>query len=107
MDIGKTLKQVTAVAAVVCAFYPIGGEANSAILLCVLGLACGWYMAEGDTVRILVTAAALKVGGVAAGANALPAVGEHVTSILTTMGSVYAAMAVTMIVMGVVNRVKP
>ena len=107
MDVGKTLKQVTAVLAVVCAFYPIGGEANSAILICVLGLACGWYMAEGDTVRVLVTAAALNAGGVAAGADAIPTLGEHLTSILTTMGSVYAAMAVTMIVMGVINRVKP
>ena len=43
---------------------------QEALLLCVLGLACGWYMAEGDTIRVLVTAAALNVGGVAGGADA-------------------------------------
>ena len=40
MDIGKTLKQVTAAVAVVSAFAALPQEA---LLLCVLGLACGWY----------------------------------------------------------------
>ena len=56
MDIGKTIKQVAAVVAVLSAFIALPEEA---LLLCVLGLASGWYMAEGDTVRVLVTAAAL------------------------------------------------
>ena len=104
MDIGKTLKQVTAAIAVVSAFAALPQEA---LLLCVLGLACGWYMAEGDTIRVLVTAAALNVGGVAGGANAIPTVGPMIGDILVAMGAVYTAMAVTMIVMGVINRVKP
>ena len=104
MDIGKTLKQVTAAVAVVSAFAALPQEA---LLLCVLGLACGWYMAEGDTIRVLVTAAALNVGGVAGGADAIPTVGPMIGDILGAMGAVYTAMAVTMIVMVVVNRGKP
>ena len=53
------------------------------------------------------TAAALNVGGVAGGANAIPTVGPMIGDILVAMGAVYTAMAVTMIVMGVINRVKP
>jgi hypothetical protein len=64
-------------------------------------------MAEGDTVRVLVTAAALNVGGVAAGADAIPTIGPMIGSILAAMGTVYTAAAVTMVVMGVVNRLKP
>ena len=104
MDVGKTIKQVAAVVAVVSAFAALPSEA---LLLCVLGLASGWYMAEGDTVRVLVTAAALNVGGVAGGADAIPTIGPMIGDILGAMGAVYTAAAVTMVVMGVVNRLKP
>ena len=104
MDIGKTIKQVAAVAALVSAFVALPQEA---LILCVLGLAVGYYMADGDTVRVLVTAAALNVGGVAGGASAIPIAGDHITAILTAMATVYTAAAITMIVMGVVNRLKP
>ena len=104
MDVGKTIKQVAAVVALVSAFAALPQEA---VLLCVLGLASGWYMSEGDTVRVLVTAAALNVGGVAGGANAIPTIGPMIGDILGAMGAVYTAAAVTMIVMGVVNRLKP
>jgi len=104
MDVGKTIKQVAAVVAVVSAFAALPSEA---LLLCVLGLASGWYMSEGDTVRVLVTAAALNVGGVAGGADAIPTIGPMIGDILGAMGAVYTAAAVTMVVMGVVNRLKP
>ena len=104
MDVGKTIKQVAAAVAVVSAFAALPSEA---LILCVLGLAVGWYMSEGDTVRVLVTAAALNVGGVAGGADAIPTIGPMIGDILGAMGAVYTAAAVTMVVMGVVNRVKP
>ena len=44
---------------------------------------------------------------VAGGADAIPTVGPMIGDILGAMGAVYTAMAVTMIVMGVINRVKP
>ena len=104
MDVGKTIKQVAAVVALVSAFTALPQEA---LLLCVLGLATGWYMSESDTIRVLVTAAALNVGGVAVGADAIPTIGTMIGDILCAMGAVYTAAAVTMVVMGVVNRVKP
>jgi len=104
MDVGKTIKQVAAAVAVVSAFAALPQEA---LILCVLGLASGWYMSEGDTVRVLVTAAALNVGGVAAGANAIPTIGPMIGDVLGAMAAVYTAAAVTMVVMGVVNRLKP
>jgi hypothetical protein len=55
--------------------------------------------------RVLVTTIAL--GMMAGGASGIPAIGGFVTSILSVFAGVYAAASCTIVVMNLVNRLKP
>ena len=104
MDIGKTVKQVTALVAIIAALAP-GMIPSEGAILAVLGVVVGYYISEGDQMRVLVTTIAL--GMMAGGAGGIPALGAYVTSILTVFAGVYAAASCTIVVMNLVNRLKP
>ena len=104
MDVGKTVKQVTALVAIIAALAP-GMIPQEGAILAVLGVVVGYYISEGDHMRVLVTTIAL--GMMAGGAGGIPALGAYVTSILTVFAGVYAAASCTIVVMNLVNRLKP
>ena len=68
--------------------------------LAVLGLGAGYYVASGDRATLLVTVIALN-SGVAGAVDAIPTVGMYVSAILTNLGGLLAAAAVTVVVMAV------
>jgi len=68
--------------------------------LAVLGLGAGYYVASGDRATLLATVIALN-SGVAGAVDAIPAVGMYVSAILTNLGGLLAAAAVTVVVMAV------
>ena len=106
MDIGKTIKQVTALVALIAALAPnmVPAETMGAILA-VLGVVVGYYISEGDQMRVLVTTIAL--GMMSAGAAGIPGVGDYITQVLVVFAGVYAAASCTIVVMNLVNRLKP
>ena len=99
MSPAKIIRIVGVALAVAAALIP--GIPMAGLGLAILGLGAGWYVASGDRATFLVTAIALNAGGVAGAAGGIPAVGMYVTGILTNLGSLLAAAAITVVVMAV------
>ncbi len=102
MDVGKIIRIVAVLAAVVLGLVavPQGG-----MIIAVLGLVAGYFIEEEYASRFLIGAVAL---GVSQGALAsIPAVGGYLTAILGSLSALFYAGACTVIVMGLVNRLKP
>jgi predicted PurR-regulated permease PerM len=102
MEVGKIIRIVAVLGAVVLAFVDI---AQTPMIIAVLGLVAGYFIEEEYASRFLIGAVAL---GVSQGALAsIPAVGGPLTAILGSLSALFYAGACTVIVMGVVNRLKP
>ena len=98
MSPAKIIRIVGVVLAVAAALIP--GIPMVGLGLAVLGLGAGYYVASGDRATLLVTVIALN-SGVAGAVDAIPAVGMYVSAILTNLGGLLAAAAVTVVVMAV------
>ena len=98
MSPAKIIRIVGVVLAVAAALIP--GIPMVGLGLAVLGLGVGYYVASGDRATLLVTVIALN-SGVAGAVDAIPAVGMYVSAILTNLGGLLAAAAVTVVVMAV------
>ena len=83
----------------------IGGFPQSALVIALLGVAGGYFIAEDDHVGFLVAALALAMVHGALGG--IPAVGEYITGALGGLSALYNAAAVTVIVMRLVNKLTP
>ncbi len=103
MGVGKIIQIIAVLVAVVAALWSGFPEAGMAIA--VLGAVAGWFVAAEDRQRILVAAIALSV--VAGALNDIPAVGEYITAIMTNLGSLYAAGSITVILVALVEKLKP
>ena len=98
MSPAKIIRIVGVALAVAAALIP--GIPMVGLGLAVLGLGAGYYVASGDRATLLVTVIALN-SGVAGALDAIPAVGMYVSAILTNLGGLLAAAAVTVVVMAV------
>ena len=98
MSPAKIIRIVGVALAVAAALIP--GIPMVGLGLAILGLGAGYYVASGDRTTLLVTVIALN-SGVAGAVDAIPAVGMYVSAILTNLGGLLAAAAVTVVVMAV------
>ena len=98
MSPAKIIRIVGVALAVAAALIP--GIPMVGLGLAILGLGAGYYVASGDRATLLVTVIALN-SGVAGAVDAIPAVGMYVSAILTNLGGLLAAAAVTVVIMAV------
>ena len=99
----KIIKLVGVIVALVAG--AMGGFPQSALVIAVLGLVGGYFVAEDDRTRFLIaTLALLAVQGALGG---IPAVGGYITGALGGLAALFSAGAVTAIVMGTIKAVKP
>ncbi|HTX05303.1 MAG TPA: hypothetical protein VMD06_05705 [Steroidobacteraceae bacterium] len=101
MNIYKIAGIIGLLIAVVAAFVRIPYAME---LMAIAGIIVALNIAAEDNVRVIVSAIAIPV--VAGLFNGLPAIGTHVTSILTNLGYVIGGAALLIILRNVVNRVK-
>lgn len=102
MGVDKIVKLVGVIFAVVAAFVSIP---YSAAIVALLGIAGAWYIAEDDRNRFLVAAIALSVAH--GGLGGIPAIGGYISTALGGINGLFLAAAATVIVLGVVDRLKP
>jgi len=103
MGVGKIIQLVGVLVAVVAGL--IGGFPQSALLIVVLGLVGGYFIEKDDRTRFLVaTIALVAIQGVLGG---IPEIGSYLSGALGGLAALYSAAAVTVIVVGTVEAVKP
>lgn len=102
MGVDKIVKLVGVLVAIVAAFVDIP---YSALLIALLGIAGGWFIAEEDRSRFLIAAVALHFAH--AGLNGIPTVGPMITTALAGVSGLFMAGAATVIILGTVDRLKP
>ena len=105
MDAGKIIKLVAVIVALVAGV--MGGFPQSALVIAVLGAVSGYFVAEEDRQRFLIATIALVAAGVAGGWMAIPVVGGYVAGALGGLGSLLQAGAITVILVGTYEKVKP
>jgi len=69
---------------------------QAALVIAVIGLVGGYFIAADDRTLFLVATVALVT--VAASLGAIPAIGGYLTDVLTNLGALFSASAVTVIV---------
>ncbi len=103
MGVGKIIQIVAVLAAVVAGLW--SGFPEAAMVVAVLGAVGGWFIAVEDRQRVLVAAIALSI--VSGGLDAIPGVGSYITSVMGSLGSLYAAGSVTVILVALYEKLKP
>ena len=91
MSVAKIVWGVSALAALVFAF--VNGFELEGALLAILGLACGWFLDHDHRRGVIIAAIFLTMGG-AGSLGSIPAIGQHLTAILGSLGAVFAAASV-------------
>ncbi len=102
MGVDKIIKLVGVIVAIVAAFVAIP---YSAVIVALLGIAGAWFIADDDRMRFLVAAIALNLAQ--GGLDAIPVVGPIVTTALGGVNGLFLAAAATVVVLGIVDRLKP
>ena len=103
MGIGKIIQLVGVLIALVAGV--MGGFAYSAMLIALLGVVGGWFVEKDDRQRFLVaTIALLAVSGAL---GVFPEVGGFISGALGGLGALFSAAAVTVILVGTFEAVKP
>jgi hypothetical protein len=102
MGVDKIVKLVGVIVAIVAAFVTIK---YSGAAVAILGIAGAWFIAEDDRSRFLIAAVALNFAH--AGLDAIPVVGPHIGTALGGLNGLFLAAAATVVVLGVVDRLKP
>jgi hypothetical protein len=105
MDTGKIIKLVGVLVALIGGV--IGGFPYSAVVIALLGAVGGYFVAADDRMRFLVATIALTA--VAGSLDSIPAVGPYITAALGSGGltALFQAGAITAIVLGTVEAVRP
>ncbi len=101
MNIYKIIGIIGLLIAIAAAFVKIP---YAMVLMAIAGVIVAINIGAEDYVRVIVSAIALPL--VAGLFNELPAVGTHITSILTNVGYVIGGAALLIILRNVVNRVR-
>ena len=103
MGVGKIIQLVGILVALVAGV--MGGFPQSVLLVALLGAVGGWFIEKDDRQRFLVaTIALLAVQGALGG---IPEVGGYISGALGGLAALFSAAAVTAIVVGTVEAVKP
>ena len=103
MGVGKIIQIIAVLAAVVAGLW--SGFPEAALVIAVLGAVAGWFVAEEDRQRVLIAAIALSI--VSGALGAVPAVGGYISSVMASLGSLYAAGAITCILVTLYEKLKP
>jgi hypothetical protein len=103
MGVDKIIKLVGVLVALVAGV--IGGFAYSALLIVILGVVGGWFIAKDERSRFLIaTVTLLAVQG---SLGVIPEVGGFISGALGGLAALFSAAAVTVIVVATVEAVKP
>jgi len=105
MGAGKIVQLVGVLVALVAGL--LGGFPQSALVIAVLGVAGGWFIAEEDRTRFLVATIALAAAGVAGGLSGIPTLGAWVADALGGLTSLFQAGAITVILVALFEKLKP
>lgn len=105
MGPGKIIQIVTVVVALVAGL--MGGFPYSPLAIAVLGAVSGYFVEADDRMRFLV--AALAIAAFSGALGGIPVVGGYISDALGQNGlaAAYAAGAVTVLVMGLIDKLKP
>ena len=102
MDLAKITGLAAIAFAVIAGVVPIP---ESAMIIAILGAASGYFQeADGRTAFLVATLALAAVHGAL---GSIPGVGSYLTDILGSLSSLFNAASCAIIVMTVVERVKP
>ena len=103
MDVPKIVKLVAVLFAVVAGLVAIP---QSAVIIALLGVVAGYFIEEDRRMNFMVMALTLALAHGALGS--LPwGIGGYLTDILGSVSALFNASACTVIVMTVVDRLKP
>ena len=102
MDLAKIVRLVAVLFAVAAGLVVIP---QSAVIIAVLGLAGGWFVEEDRRGPYMLTTLTLALVHGALGP--IPAIGGYVTDILGSLSALLNAGACMVIVMAIVDRLKP
>jgi len=103
MGVGKIIQLVGVLVALVAGL--IGGFPQSALLIAVLGVVGGYFIEKDDRMRFLVgTIALIAVQGALGG---IPEVGSYISGALGGLANLFSAAAITAILVGTYEGVKP
>jgi hypothetical protein len=103
MGVGKIIQIIAVLVAVVAGLW--SGFPEAAMAIAILGAVAGWFIAEEDRQRILIAAIALSI--VSGGLGAIPAVGGYISDVMGSLGSLYAAGSITVILVTLYEKLKP
>lgn len=103
MGVGKIVQLVAVLAAVIAGLWADMPQAG--LIVGVLGAVSGYFVAADDRQRFLITAVALSI--VAGGLGAVPAVGEHISNVMGSLGGLFAAGSVVIILVALFEELKP
>lgn len=102
MDLTKIVRLVAVLFAVVAGLVAIP---QSAVIIAVLGLVGGWFVEEDRRVPYMMTTLTLALVHGALGP--IPGIGGYLTDILGSLSALLNAGACMVIVMAIVDRLKP
>ena len=102
MDLAKIVRLVAVLFAVVAGLVAIP---QSAVIIAVLGLAGGWFVEEDRRGPYMLTTLTLALVHGALGP--IPGIGGYLTDILGSLSALLNAGACMVIVMAIVDRLKP
>ncbi|MCW5723501.1 MAG: hypothetical protein KIS81_00920 [Maricaulaceae bacterium] len=103
MSLAKIIWAVAILAAIIFAFVQFE---FAGLILIILGLAGGFFVSADHRRGVLIAAIFLMAGGSGA-LGGIPEIGQYLTAILGSYGSVLAAASVMVIIMVTVERLKP
>ena len=102
MDVAKIVRLVAVIFAVVAGVVTIP---QAAVIIAVLGLVVGYFVEEERRLHFMVAALTLALAHGALGA--IPVVGVHLTDALGSLSALFNAAACTVIVMAIIDRLRP
>lgn len=101
MSVSNIIRIIGILVATIAAFVTIP---YVAVALAILGLIVGYFVKKDD--RLLYLVAAVAIATVAGSLGAIPAIGEYLTAILTNLSALITAGAVTVIIVGIYERLR-
>lgn len=102
MDLSKIIRLIGVIFAVVAGVVAIP---QSAVVIAIVGLVGGYFIEEERRVPFMVLTLTLALAHGALGP--IPAIGSYLTDILASVSSLLNAAACTVIVMQIIDRLKP